>query len=207
MKKNLRQIGYIIFHPFDGFWSLKHENPVSYLNAWVILLILVVVYTIRSQFTGFIINLSDKTDFNLFYQATSIILPFLLWCISNWCITTLVDGEGSFKDIFITTAYALIPLILLNIPMVIISNLITVDEVVFYNILDTVSILWAGFLLVIGIMTIHQFSMKKTLFTILIAVLGMIIIVFLFLLFFTLIQNIINFIRLLWAEITIRMYS
>lgn len=205
--EDCRQAFYILFHPFNGFWDLKHERRSNYGKACFILFTLVLTYTLRSQFTGFVLDSSDHTQFNFFFQSTSIVLPFLIWCVSNWCITTLVDGEGSFQDIFITTAYALIPLILLNIPMVVISNIITIQEAVFYQILDTVSIIWTGFLLFVGILTIHQFSVKKTLGTIVIAVFGMLVIVFIFLLFFTLIQDMINFLRLLWTEIGIRMYS
>ena len=207
LKSSLKMAIYTIFHPFNGFWDLKHEKMGSFLKANIILIMLIITFTLRSQFTGFVLNMSEPTDFNLFYQITSLVLPFLIWCIANWCITTLVDGEGNFRDIYITTAYALIPLILFNIPMVIISNIITIEESAFYSILDTASIIWSGFLLFSGILTIHQFSIKKTLLTIVIAILGMMIMIFILLLFFTLVQNMFNFCRLIWAEISIRLGS
>ena len=108
LKSSLKMAIYTIFHPFNGFWDLKHEKKGSFLKANIILIMLIITFTLRSQFTGFVLNMSEPTDFNLFYQITSLVLPFLIWCIANWCITTLVDGEGNFRDIYITTAYALI---------------------------------------------------------------------------------------------------
>lgn len=97
------------------------------------------------------------------------------------------------------------PLILLNIPMLLLSNIIIEEEVSFYVALDVLSILWTAFLLLIGIMTVHQFSMSKTIFTVLIAIVGMVIMLFLFLLFVSIVQQLKSFIDLLWTELSMRM--
>ena len=204
LKSEVRQAGYVMVHPFNGFWELKRERRVPYRNVAVILVLLIAVLTMSSQLTGFVVDMHDRTDFNFFFQITGVLLPFAIWCLSNWCITTLVDGEGSLRDIAVTTAYALLPVVVIDVPMVILSNIITIEEVVFYQIVHAAALLWSAFLLVIGIMTIHQFTLRKTFGTILIALLGMVIIVFLVLLFSTLLQNMVNFIRLLIAEIGLR---
>ena len=113
----------------------------------------------------------------------------------------MVDGEGKFLDIYIASAYALVPVVLINIPLLVMSNLITIKEAAFYNFFDSVSIIWTVFLFLVGIMTVHQFTMPKTIGTILVALLGMVIIVFLFVLFFALIQQLINFVILLVKEV------
>lgn len=198
---------YVIFHPFNGFWDLKHEKKGNYYSVAVILFFLVITFLLKNQMTGFMLSAIEESGFNLFFQITSVLIPFFVWCIANWSITTLVDGEGNFRDIVITTAYATVPLIIIQLPLVILSNYITISEIAFYNIFNTVSYLWFGFLLTIGIMTIHQFSVKKTLLTIIIALFVMIIIIFIFLIFFTLIQYITNFFKLIYNEIALRLYS
>lgn len=196
---------FLIFHPFKGFWDLKHEKRGNLPSAIVILSGLVLVFIMRRQFTGFIFNYNSPEDFNVFFQITGIVLPFLLWCVSNWCITTLVDGEGFLKDIFITMSYATVPLIIINVPMVILSRFMTEQEAAFYNILDAVAIIWAVLLVICGLMTVHQFSLGKTIFTIIVALVCMVIILFILVLFVTLIQNIINFLRLILNEAELRM--
>lgn len=195
---------YVIFHPFKGIWDLKAEKIGNLPTAFVFIAALILVNILRRQMTGYILNMNIIKELNIFTEISMVVVPFLLWCISNWSITTLMDGEGSFQDIFITTAYALVPIIILNIPMLIISNIITIEEAPFYTLLDSFSIIWFVFILVIGIMTIHQFSFSKTLGTILIAVIGMLIIVCLAMLFFALIQQIVNFIWLVYNEVSLR---
>jgi hypothetical protein len=181
--KGLRYSTYVIFHPFKGFWDLKHEKKGNAQSASVLLFFLIVVFILRRQFTGFIFNFNVIDEMNLFIEITSILLPFLLWCLANWCITTLMDGEGSMKDIFVTSAYAFTPVILLNIPLLIISNVIIQEEQSFYTLLDGISLTWVGILFLIGIMTLHQFTVRKTILTIVMAFVTMIIMITLFLLF------------------------
>lgn len=205
VRKLWKEISYsrhVIFHPFNGFWDLKHEKCGSLLASLVILLAVVVVMIIKSEFTGYYF-LPDNRK-NLLIEFTSVLLPFFLWCLSNWCITTLMDGEGSFFDIVTTSAYALTPMILINIPMIFLSVVATTDEAAFYSILNALALLWSGFLLFTGIMTIHQFSVLKTMMTCLIAIIGMGIMVFLILLFLTLMQQMIDLMYMLWREWILR---
>lgn len=200
----IRYSTYVIFHPFKGFWDLKKEGKGNLGAAISLICTLVLVYVSKALFTGYLFNAKELKDIHVLSQMSSVILTFLLWCVANWCITTLVDGEGTLKDIVITTAFATTPYILIQTFMIVLSNVIVLDETVFYSLFNTLSIGWTVFLLVIGIMTVHQFSVSKTLGTILIALVGMVIIVFLFILLFALVQQIINFVILFSKELAVR---
>lgn len=195
---------YVIFHPFKGFWELKKEKKGNYASAGILIALLVFVFIARRQLTGFIFNTNDINNLNIIFEITGVLLPFFLWCIANWCITTLMDGEGNFKEIVLTSAYAITPLILINIPLIIMSNVITINEGTLYYFFDTVAVLWTVALLVFGLMTIHEFTLGKTLLTALIAIVGMVVIIFIGLLFFALVQQIANFVGILYRELALR---
>lgn len=192
---------FVIFHPFKGFWELKAEKRGTVPAATSILIALIAVYILRYQFTGFVLNYNEPNEMNVFMQICYVLFPFLVWCIANWSITTLMDGEGSFKDIYIASAFALVPLLIINIPQLVLSQVLVEDEVVVYTLLDSLGVIWAAFLMLIGIMTVHQYSMSRTIATILITVVTMVIILTILLLFFSLLQQVWAFIRLLYFEI------
>ncbi|MHB1483745.1 MAG: YIP1 family protein [Saccharofermentanales bacterium] len=204
IKEKFKTAFFVIFHPFKGFWDLKREKKGDAYTASLILFLLVIIYILRRQATGFIFNYNVIYKMNLVVQITSVVIPFLLWTVANWSITTLVDGEGSIKDIYITSAYAFIPVILINIPMLLLSLVLSITEGSLYNLLDNISFVWTGFLLLIGIMTIHQFSLKKTILTIIIAAITMAIMVFLFLLLCSVIAQMFNFALLSYKELSFR---
>ena len=195
---------YLIFHPFKAFWNLKHEKKGNIGSASVIIFFVFVTLVVKRQFSGFIFNHNKIEELNIFVMLASVVLPFILWGVSNWCITTLVDGEGTFMDIIISSAYALMPFVLIQLPLSILSNFISLDESGYYTFLAVISIVWSVFLMIVGIMTVHQFTMAKTIGSIIIAVIGMIIIVFLFFLLFVLIQQFINFFLLIEKELAMR---
>lgn len=61
-------------------------------------------------------------------QVTAITVPLLLFVTANWCLTTLFDGEGSFKDVFIAACYSTVPLSFLVIISTVLTNFLTISE-------------------------------------------------------------------------------
>jgi len=202
---SLKYTSHLVFHPFDGFWDLKHEKRGNLKAAIVIIVLLSITFILRRQTTGFIFNLNDLDELNIVNEIMSIVLPFALWCISNWCLTSLMEGEGSFKDIIITSAFALTPLILVNVPLLFISNAITIHEGAFYHFFDTLAVVWSGLLLILGTMVLHQYTLTRTLLTSAFIVVGMGVIIFIGLLFFSMLQQMFSFAYTVYLEISLRM--
>lgn len=202
---SLKYTLYLIFHPFDGFWDLKHEKKGSLKAAVIIVFMVGVTYILRRQLTGFIFNEVKLRELNIVVEVTSVAVPFLLWCVANWCLTTLMDGEGSFRDIVITSAYALTPIILINLPLILFSNVITTEEGAFYHFFDILAIVWAALLLFLGTSVVHQYSLGKTLLTCVCIIVGMGLIIFIILLFFSLLQQMISFIYTIYQEVSLRL--
>lgn len=203
--RSLRYSFHVIFHPFDGFWDLKRENRGSFKAALIIVALTTLTYTIQKQNTGFIFNFNRLEDLNVIVDMITVLLIYILWCVSSWCLTSLMDGEGTLKDIAIATAYALVPIVIINLPLVPVSHLITADEGAFYYTFQMLSYMWSGVLLLFSTMITHQYSMKKTILTIICTIVGMGIILFIGLLFFSVIQQITNFVMTLYKELMFRL--
>jgi hypothetical protein len=203
--RSLRYTLYLIFHPFDGFWDLKHEKKGNLKAALIIVALVGITFILRRQLTGFVLNEVKLQELNIVVEISSVALPFFLWCVANWCLTTLMDGEGSFRDIVITSAFALAPFVLINIPLIIFSNVITLEEAAFYHFFDILALVWAGILLFLGTSVVHQYSMGKTFLTCICIIVGMGLIIFIALLFFSLLQQIFSFIYTIYKEIALRL--
>lgn len=199
--KELRFSFRVIFHPFDGFWDLKREHRGSLRAALTFVALLIFLTTFEKQSTGFLFNKVRLSDINVVVDILTVGLVYGLWCVANWCLTSLMDGEGSMKDILISMGYAIVPMLLIRLPMVIMSLVITADEGTFYHVLNVFSYIWTGFLVFFGTMVTHQYSFKKTVATCLCTILGMAIIVFIGLLFFNVIQQMITFGVTIYREI------
>ncbi len=195
---------HLIFHPFDGFWDLKHEKRGSVRAGSTILAIVIAAFYYQAIGQGYIMNPQGEYA-GIFGVLLSVALPLALWLIANWCLTTLFDGEGSFKDIYIASTYALLPLALIIIPTTIASNFVLATEADILSLINVVAFIWAGFLLFFGIMVTHDYSMGKNFGTTLGTIAGMVIIMFVAILFSTLLGKLVSFVTNIVTEIQFRM--
>ena len=205
LKEEVLYAFHVIFHPFDGFWDLKHERRGSVKSAFVLLLFTIAAFFYKSIGTAYIHNPSDAGYMSIIGNITAVVVPLLLWVIANWCFTTLFEGEGSMKDIFIATCYSLTPLPLLMIPAVFLTNFLTLDEAGIVSMLNGFAFLWMGILLVFGTMITHDYSLGKNILTCIVTVVGMAFIMFIVILFSTLMSQIVGFISNIAVELSFRM--
>ena len=203
LKEELCYGMHVIFHPFDGYWDLKHEQRGSVRASLIYVVLTVLAFYYQSIGTGFYKNPQGGSN-SIFMTATSIIVPLLLWVIGNWCFTTLFDGEGNMKHIFMASSYALFPVPLFVIVSTILTNFLVGDEAQIATMLITLAYVWMAFLLVFGMQTIHNFSTGKNIVMILCTLVGMIFIVFIALLFTTLASKMIGFVETIVDEISFR---
>ena len=196
---------YCLTHPLDGFWDLTHEKRGSIAAANTILILTLLARIFRLQFTSFIFNKVYWPEINIFLYLASVLFPLALWCVGNWALTTLFDGKARLKQIYMATCYAMTPYPLLQFPLIIFSNMVTVDEAEFYSVISTLSLVWAGFLIIAAMMQIHEYTLKKTLLFTIMSIFAMLVIVFILLLFFSMITQGIAYFVSIVREILFRM--
>jgi len=194
---------HVIFHPFDGFWDLKHEKRGNLKGAILILAITIAGYIYYGIGRSYIYA-PGNNGISFIGEIFSILTPYFLWCVANWCLTTLFDGEGSFKDICIATAYAILPLPIIMIPTTLLTNVITLQEVQIINLLIQVAYIWAGFLLFFGMMVTHDYSLSKNILTTLGTLVGMAFIMFIGVLFSGLVAKLFTFFYNIYVELSYR---
>ncbi len=202
--ETLKYVFHVIFHPFDGFWDLKHEKKGSVPAALTFVALTIITLAIEKQDTAFLFNKNKLSELNVLVDIITVALVFILWCVANWCTTSLMDGKGKMVEIVTAIGYAVFPIPLIRLPLVFLSHLVTMDEGAFIKVFGIVSLIWAGMLVFFATSVIHEYSIKKTVVTVLITILGMGILMFIGLLFFNVIEQMINFVLTIYKEIRFR---
>ena len=208
MKKTIRGLRHsltVLNHPIEGFYSIRFENAGSVAACLILLALLVAAFVCQRQYTGFIFNTNNIKEFNILKEISGVLIPVLLWCVANWSITVLMDGEGRFRDIFMATCYATVPYTLTVILSVIGSRFLSMEEQTFLGILTGIGLVFTALLLFSGIMTVHQFTVSKTILSLILTLLGMAFIVFLALLFAGVFDQLLVYISGIITEIQLRM--
>lgn len=197
---------YVQLHPADGFIQFKTRKHIrswemtyGFIIAWFLL-------TVLSFFgTGFIFNDNRISDFNLFITMASTLGLYALFVIGNWAVCTLIEGKGTLPEIMTTTSYSLLPYLVSILINTVLSNFFALDEGSFITIIGYVGLVWTGLILFVGLSAIHEYSMGKTVVSFLLTVFAMAIMLFLIILFYTLITQTISFVISIIQEVSLRM--
>lgn len=197
---------HVMFRPFDGFWDLKHEKRGSMRAAWFWVALLIGSWTYNMIGRSFLFSSPGwfSTTGPLMTATVAIMLPIGLWATANWCLTTLFDGEGSFKHIFIATAYSTAPFTILMLISAISTHVFSLNEVALVNMLFILGVVWLGFLLFFGMMVTHNYTLPRTLVTSLFSIGGMIVILFLTAMFSGLLMRMVGFVENIILELRFR---
>ena len=187
--KSLKFSLYCLTHPIDGFWDLTHEKRGSYSAATTILILAIAAYVIRLRYTSFIFIQVYWEDLNIFMYIASVLLPFILFVVGNWALTTLFDGKGRLGQVYIATCYAIAPYPLIQFPLMFLSNFITVDESEFYSAMYVISIIWVLFIGILGMSQVHEYGFGKNILFLIATVFAMLVMIFLLMLFFSMVSQ------------------
>ena len=187
--KSLKFALYCTTHPIDGFWDLTHERRGTYAAANTIQFITILTRILRLRYTSFIFIRVYWEDLNILTYIASVLVPLGLFVVGNWALTTLFDGKGRLGQVYMATCYALTPYSLVNIPLMIFSNFITTEEAQFYSVVGMIALIWVAFIGILGMSQVHEYSFGKNILFLVATVFAMLVMIFLLMLFFSMITQ------------------
>lgn len=200
LKKHLS----VVFHPISGVEDLLSKKKLSILFSSCVVICWLLLDIVRYFAGGFPFNRNLPQYFNLASSLVGTVLVFLLWAAVNWSISTLSDGKGTAKAIYCTTAYALIPYIVSQALWVLLSQVLTQEEGMFLTLIAAVGVLWSAFLLLAIVMTIHQYTIGKTVGNIFMTLLGIMVVIVVLILLVVLFEHVMNLFQIIYNELTLR---
>lgn len=191
---------FLLKHPLQAFWGLKAEKRGSVKSATIILLI-TMVSSVVSNLGGSYLKSEDGT----FVASLTIILGLLLFVVCNMCFTSLMDGKGTLKDVYIAVCYASTPYALFTIPCTLISYLLVLDELSILGMVSTFIICWVILLIFFGSMTVHDYSFGKNILVCALTLVGIFFLLFIVLVFISLSGQMISAVGSIITELNYRL--
>lgn len=195
---------YTVSHPADGYYEIRHRERGSVAIAFLLVILFSFSFSINRISASFIVNDVDPLDVNALTELISVLLLYGLFCVGNWSITCLMEGEGRLKDISIAIGYAMIPMIVCFNIGTVVSQFVAQNEEAFYWMIIGIGIAYGLFMMLIGIMEVHNYTLGKTLVTIFLTFIAMFIIIFIVLLFADLINQVYSFFYSIYQELIFR---
>lgn len=195
---------HFIKHPLDANYGVKVEKRATMLSAWIVLGLLFVIYILGIVFTGFTFNNVILEQTILVKEALKIVIPIIIFIVSNYLMSSLMEGEGTFKAVFINTIGSLMPILVIYPFVIFISNYITLNEGFIYHFAIFVMITWSIILLYFNIKDTHNYSVSQTFVNLFLSLVFMIIIIIVLLMVYLMVTQVTNFVTDIIKEVILR---
>lgn len=203
-KEKWSYFGYTLTHPMDGFYWIRHKEYGSVPIAVLMVILFSISFSLNRLYASFVVNQTDPRSVNSLTELAGVLVLFLLVCVGNWSITCLMDGEGRFKDIVIAVGYGITPATVGYVIATLLSKVIADNEQAFYGLVIAIGIAYVVILVLMGIMQVHNYTLGKTLITLFLTFVAVLIIIFLALLLFNLVNQVITFFKSIYLELIFR---
>jgi tetratricopeptide (TPR) repeat protein len=152
-----------IRQPIDSFYYIKKGLRGSLPFAFILYGAVIVIRILTLYGTGFIFSpYGNFWEIRVVDEIITVVGLLLLWNVANYLVSTISDGEGRVRDVVIGTAYSLFPYILIALPVALISNVLTLNEVFLYSFALNLMWLWIAIMLFIMVMEIHNYTFAET---------------------------------------------
>lgn len=189
-----------VAHPFKSAQEIKYNHKGSLFLAAVMTVLFYLSSVAAATWSNFRYTSFDSAVYNSLFQLLQTAGLIVLWTMANWSISVLQQGKGKLKEVFIITAYSTLPLVIYNLLATILSHCLSSPNSSLLSGLHLVALILTGILLAVGLITIHEFSFARVLFTAVLSILFMFLIVFILFMIGMLLSQFWTFIATVFME-------
>ncbi|MDQ0112289.1 YIP1 family protein [Paenibacillus harenae] len=204
MIATFRLMRQVLVHPIDFFHDIQEPGRIRWRDAIFVMALTYIARMVAILVTGYAFETREPYEISFLHEFIWMIAPWLTWTVANWAVSAILEGEGKFKEVFVGSAFAFVPYAIFIVPITLMTNFIALDEDSIYNFLINFTIYWAGWLLLLKVRIIHDFEIVKMLWITFLSIVGVLIIWFVGILMFGLMNQLINFVVDLFKEINFR---
>jgi len=192
---------YCMLHPFRSYDYMKEKKNGSFKVSCIIVGLLFFFRLVYVQGAGL---LFEQGELNVPLELFKTVGVFVIWVLCNWAVTTLTDGEGTLKEVWVFSAYALLPYVLALPLLTLLSNLLTLDEGVFFYTASGVVALWTAINLLMAFKEVHRFTVSKTVATTAVSMGAVVISAVLITIVYSMFAQLVGFVSTVVNEVSLR---
>lgn len=148
---------YFIRHPISAIEQMRYKNRITVSSALVLYALYVIVGIVGVFCQGFIWT-GVVYNVNVFGSIITMLLPLILGVVCNYFVASVTEGAGKFSHVFIAAIYSFTPYILFYPIFIILSNVLTLNELVILQFINFFIVFYCVLLLLISIYQVHYYK-------------------------------------------------
>uniref|UniRef100_UPI0040568240 YIP1 family protein n=1 Tax=Acetatifactor sp. TaxID=1872090 RepID=UPI0040568240 len=189
-------------HPLDCYYDIRVGKAGTVLGATVLYVLLFISFMLYMLGKGFIYQYYDVQDLDISSIVVGFFAIIILFVICNYLVTSINDGQGSLKQVYMLLAYATLPLIIAFFGITAVSYFVTTNEAFFLSVGLVIGVVWTIILLYIGLQTVHNYTAGETVKAVLLTFLLIFVVVVVIMIVTIMWDQVWTFIRTIGEELT-----
>ena len=185
LKGDFKYMGTMLKHPIDAIYYLKIGKRGSLLSAGIMIIVTFIIYMADILGRGFIFNQNSLSTLSPMLLSAIFFIILGLFIGGNYMVSTINDGEGTIKNIFVSVAYSMVPYMIMAPIAIVLSYVLTQNEAFLITLVWYIGILWSAALVILSILNVHNYTFKQTvknvLLTLFFAIVALILVAILYL--------------------------
>ena len=200
----LRYSLYFMRHPMDGCYGVKKEGKNSWWCANILLGTFILISILEKYCSGFLVKTVREGRYDLITDIGKVLVIFIGLTACNYLVVTIHEGEGIFKDLYCAYAYCLTPYIVIKPFVILLSNVLTYNEVFLISFANIIVWTWVVILILLTLKEINNFTVGETAKALAITAFTVLILTLLVCIIYVLFSQVIDFVITVVREVVYR---
>ena len=199
--QGLKYAFFTLLHPLDSMEGIRYNK--KRINMVVPFLLFGIAYVVRIAYiyiVHFPLASIEVADANLVFEAVKLWIVPITWIPASFAATSISEGETKFPEITFASSLSLVPFIVINLPLMFLSNIWSKSQQSWYGVFSVLVYLGMFLILFIGIMVLNNYTIKKTIWMMIVTAFMMFVIWLVVGLFYILSGRLIQFIITIITE-------
>ncbi len=154
---------YTILHPIDTLEGIRYNR--KRINMAIPFILLATAFIVRMAYlyvVHFPLAPMELEDVNPIFEAVKLWIVPISWIPASFMATSISGGESKFPEITFTSALSLVPFIVINVPLMFLSNILSKTQRSWYGVFSTLAYIGLFLILFMAMMILNNYTFKKT---------------------------------------------
>lgn len=191
---------YYARHPILAIEQMKYKNRLGYLPATILYIVYIFISLLALFCNGYLVT-GNVYSVNIGGYILTAILPLFLIVMCNYFVSSVTDGNGKFKHVYIACIYSMFPYMMLNILRIALTNVLTYNEYIILSIIDIIAFMYTASLLYVSVSKIHSYKFKEVIKNVFLTIVAIALVLLFAIILYLLILQQFDFINTFFEEL------
>lgn len=188
-------------HPINRYYDVRVGKNGSAIAATIIYVVFFGVYMLYQTSKGFIYQYTNVEDMDMGAVVVGFFAILILFIVCNYLVTSITDGDGSLKQVYMIPAYGLMPAMICMIVTIGMSYVLTYNESFILTVIMFIGVGWSIAVIFEGLSTVHDYDFKGTVVSLIITIVFMLIAAVVVLIVIIMWEQLFDFIKTVGKEV------